>query len=76
MNAQAPPWYDSYLALQRTGWSVRDIEFQTPEGSAWVVLGQNGKKQLRAEGPSQDAAWWGAVAQARAMGMEISVASE
>jgi hypothetical protein len=51
--------------LRRAGWSVGEI------GSAmrWVVSGNNGENQIRAEGRTQAEAWWRACEQARTVGM-------
>lgn len=67
--SDAPLWHESYARLHRTGWSIGDAAFAGPTGRDWLVSGHNGENLIRAEGPTQGAAWWGACRQAEAVGM-------
>jgi hypothetical protein len=56
--------------LHGSGWCVGDTAFVTEAGSlVWLVSGRNGENVIRAEGPTQAAAWRMACDQARAVGM-------
>ena len=50
---------DQALALlHAAGWSVGDTAFVTESGAlVWLVSGRNGENVIRAEGPTQTAAW-------------------
>jgi hypothetical protein len=56
--------------LHAAGWSVGDTAFVTEAGTLiWLVSGVDGEDVIRAEGPTQAAAWRTACDQARAVGM-------
>ena len=62
---------DQTLALlHAAGGSIGDTAFVTEAGvQVWLVSGRNGENVIRAEGPTQAAAWRAACDQARAVGM-------
>jgi hypothetical protein len=56
--------------LHAAGWSVGDTAFVTGASTVgWLVSDRNGENVIRAEGPTQAAAWRAACDQARAVGM-------
>jgi hypothetical protein len=56
--------------LHAAGWCIRDTAFVTEAGAlVWLVSGRNGENVIRAEEPTQAAAWRAACDQARAVGM-------
>jgi hypothetical protein len=56
--------------LHAAGWSIGDTAFVTEAGAlVWLVSGRNGENVIRAEGPTQAAAWLITCDQARAGGM-------
>lgn len=59
-----------FANLQEAGWSVEVTAFHSVAGGlVWVVSGHNGENFIRAEGPSETAAWRAASDQAKAVGM-------
>jgi hypothetical protein len=61
---------EAFGRLHRAGWSIGSTAFATDAGGVvWVVSGVNGENAIRAEGPTEAAAWRAAVAQARSLGM-------
>lgn len=57
-------------ALNHAGWSIGVTAFHsTTRGLVWIVSGHNGENLLRAEGPTEAAAWRAALDQAGAVGM-------
>jgi hypothetical protein len=61
---------EAFGRLHRAGWSIGSTAFATEaEGVVWVVSGVNGENAIRAEGPTEAAAWRVAVDQARSLGM-------
>jgi hypothetical protein len=60
---------DSFIRLQRAGWTVGDAAVHTVDAVLWMVSGTNGENRIEARGASQAEAWWRAVEQAAAVGM-------
>jgi len=59
-----------FLILHRAGWSIGDTAFAGKEGISWLVFGTKGDHSIRAEGKSQEEAWWKqACRQAEEMGL-------
>ena len=60
---------ECFARLHRAGWSVGEVQVQTPDGPAWLVTGtrRHGECPIRATGRTQAEAWRRAAAQAEGL---------